>query len=151
MRLEPFWTEFLCCLNCHGLRGVKLLISDSHEGIKAAVFKVLKPTWQCSQVHSMRNALAHAGKTQRRVSAALGTVFAQDSHQAAKAQWRSVADQLCAKFPKRSAQMDEAEIEFPVFVRFPKAHWSQIYSDQPALAAQCGDEAQDQCRGNLPQ
>ena len=58
-------------------------------------------------VHFMRNALAHAGKTQRRmVSAAIGTVFVQDTPEAAKTQWRSVADQLRAKFPKLSALMD---------------------------------------------
>src|SRR5438105_11565463 len=77
---EPFWTEFLRSLNRRGLRGVKLVISDSHEGIKAAVSKVLKATWQRCRVHFMRNALAHAGKTQRRmVSAAIGTVFVQES------------------------------------------------------------------------
>jgi putative transposase len=62
---------------------VKLVISDSHEGIKAAASKVLKATWQRCRVHFMRNALAHAGKTQRRmVSAAIGTVFVQDSAEA---------------------------------------------------------------------
>jgi putative transposase len=59
---EPFWTEFLRGLNRRGLRGVKLVISDSHEGIKAAASKVLKATWQRCRVHFMRNALAHAGK-----------------------------------------------------------------------------------------
>jgi putative transposase len=65
---EPFWTEFLRSLNRRGLRGVKLVISDdSHEGIKAAASKVLKATWQRCRVHFMRNALAHAGKGQRRM------------------------------------------------------------------------------------
>ena len=82
---EPFWTEFLRSLNRRGLRGVKLVISDSHEGIKAAVSKVLKATWQRCRVHFMRNALAHAGKTQRRmVSAAIGTVFVQGTAEAPK-------------------------------------------------------------------
>ena len=77
---EPFWTEFLRSLTRRGLRGVKLVISDSHEGIKAAVAKVLKATWQRCRVQFMRNALAHANKTQRRmVSAAIATVFAQDT------------------------------------------------------------------------
>jgi putative transposase len=68
------------------------VISDSHEGTKAAVSKVLKATWQRCRVHFMRNALAHADKTQRRmVSTAIGTVFVQDSADAARAQWRSVA------------------------------------------------------------
>ena len=106
---EPFWTEFLRSLNRRGLRGVKLVISDSHEGIKAAIAKVFKATWQRCRVHFMRNALAHAGKTQRRmVSAAIGTVFVQDSADAARTQWRSVADQLRGKFPRLGVLMDEA-------------------------------------------
>ena len=72
---EPFWTEFLRSLMRRGLRGVRLVISDSHEGIKAATAKVLKASWQRCRVHFMRNALAHAPKTQRRmVSAAIATV-----------------------------------------------------------------------------
>jgi putative transposase len=63
---EPFWTEFLRSLNRRGLRGVKLVISDSHEGIKAAAAKTLKATWQRCRVHFMRNVLAYANKTQRR-------------------------------------------------------------------------------------
>jgi hypothetical protein len=129
---EPFWTEFLRSLNRRGLRGVKLVISDSHEGIKAAAAKVLKATWQRCRVHFMRNALAHAGKTQRRmVSAAIGTVFVQDSADAARAQWRSVADQLRDKFPKLGSLMDDAENDVLAFMTFPRAHWTQIYSTNP--------------------
>ncbi len=67
---EPFWTEFLRSLTRRGLRGVKLVISDAHEGLKAAIAKVLGATWQRCRVHFMRNALAHAGKTQRRIVSA---------------------------------------------------------------------------------
>ena len=129
---EPFWTDFLRSLNRRGLRGVKLVISDSHEGIKAAVSKVLKATWQRCRVHFMRNALAHAGKTQRRmVAAAIGTVFVQDTAEAARAQWRTVADQLRERFPKLGALMDDAEHDVLAFMTFPKAHWTQIYSTNP--------------------
>jgi len=129
---EPFWTEFLRSLNRRGLRGVKLVISDSHEGIKAAASKVLKATWQRCRVHFMRNALAFANKTQRRmVSAAIGTVFVQDSPEAARKQWRSVADQFRDKMPKLAACMDEAENDVLAFMTFPRSHWSQIYSTNP--------------------
>jgi len=75
---EPFWTEFLRSLTRRGLRGVKLVISDAHEGLKAAVAKVLTATWQRCRVHFIRNALAHAGKGQRQmVLALINTVFAQ--------------------------------------------------------------------------
>jgi transposase-like protein len=75
---EPFWTAFLRQLARRGLRGVKLVISDAHEGIKAAVSKLLCATWQRCRVHFMRNILAHAGKSGRRVvSAFIGTAFSR--------------------------------------------------------------------------
>lgn len=95
---EPNWTEFLRKLTHRGLRGVKLVISDAHEGIKAAVSKVLCATWQRCRVHFQRNALAHAGKSGRRVvSAFIATAFAQDTAEAASTQWRTVADQIRPK------------------------------------------------------
>ena len=109
---EPFWTEFLRSLNRRGLRGVKLEISDSHECIKAATAKVLRATWQRCRVHFMRNALAHAGKTQRRmVSAAIGTVFVQDFGQcgahAVANRGRSAASQVPL------AQVCQLSVHFP--------------------------------------
>lgn len=89
---EPFWTEFLRKLARRCLRGVKLVISfvgptvhrtvgfssSPHEGLKAAISKVLCATWQRCRVHFMRNALAHAGKSGRRVvSAFMATAFAR--------------------------------------------------------------------------
>ena len=86
-KAEPIWTEFLRKLTRRGLRGVKLVISDAHEGIKAAVSKVLSATWQRCRVHFQRNALTHAGKSGRRVvSAFIATAFAQDTPEAASAQ-----------------------------------------------------------------
>jgi putative transposase len=74
---EPFWTAFLRGLVRRGLKGTKLVISDAHEGIKAAVTRVLNTTWQRCRVHFMRNVLAHAGKNSRKVvSAFIGTAFA---------------------------------------------------------------------------
>src|SRR5436190_20193627 len=97
---EPFWVEFLRSLARRGLCGAKLVISDAHEGLKAAIVKVLGATWQRCRVHFMRNALAYAGKTQRRiVSAWVGTAFAQDDAAAARKQWREVADQARPRVP----------------------------------------------------
>jgi putative transposase len=77
---EPFWSDFLRSLTRRGLRGVKLVISDAHEGLKAAVGKVLKTTWQRCRVHFIRNALAHANKGQRQaVLAMINTIFAQET------------------------------------------------------------------------
>ena len=126
---ETFWVEFLRKLRRRGLRGVKLIVSDAHEGIKAAVAKLINATWQRCRVHTMRNALAHAGKSSRRVvSAFMATAFAQDSAEAAKAQWRRVADQLRPKLPKLAAFMDEAESDVLAYMSFPAEHWSKLHS-----------------------
>ena len=126
---ETFWTDFLRKLRRRGLRGVKLVVSDAHEGIKAAVAKLMNATWQRCRVHAMRNALAHAGKSSRRVvSAFMATAFAQDSAEAAKAQWRRVADQLRPKLPKLAGFMDEAEDDVLAYMTFPPEHWSKIHS-----------------------
>ncbi len=112
-----------------GLRGVKLVVSDAHEGIKAAAAKLMHATWQRCRVHTMRNALAHAGKSSRRVvSAFIATAFAQDSAEAAKAQWRKVADQLRSKLPKLSGFMDEAETDVLAYMAFPPDHWPKLHS-----------------------
>jgi putative transposase len=129
---ETFWTAFLRKLARRGLRGVKLVVSDAHEGIKAAVAKVLSATWQRCRVHFMRNALAHAGKSGRRVvSAFIATAFAQDDAEAARAQWRRVADQLRPKVPKLAALMDEAEPDVLAYMTFPAAHRTKLHSTNP--------------------
>jgi len=129
---ETFWTEFLRSLARRGLRGVKLVISDAHEGLKAAVAKVLHASWQRCRVHFMRNVLAHAGKSGRRVVAAfIATAFAQDDAEMARAQWRQVADQLRPKIAKLAALMDQAETDVLAFMSFPKDHRPKIHSTNP--------------------
>lgn len=93
---------------------------------------MLKAAWRRYRVHFMRNALAHAGKTQRRmVSAAIGTVIVQAPADAARAHWRSLANQLRGKFKKVGALMDEAKNDVLAFMSFPCAQWSQIDSTSP--------------------
>jgi putative transposase len=129
---EPFWTSFLRSLTRRGLRGVKLVISDAHEGLKAAAAKVFSCTWQRCKVHFLRNALAHAGKGQRQmVLALINTIFAQETPEAASDQWRTVADQLREKFPKLAEMLDAAETEVLAYLGFPKAHRTQINSTNP--------------------
>lgn len=129
---EPFWTAFLRKLTRRGLRGVKLVISDAHEGIKAAVSKLLCASWQRCRVHFMRNALAHAGKSGRRVvSAFIATAFAQETPEAASQQWRSVADQVRPKLPKLAILMDDAEPDVLAYMTFPKEHRAKLHSTNP--------------------
>jgi transposase-like protein len=89
----------------------------------------MNATWQRCRVHTMRNALAHAGKSSRRVvSAFMATAFAQESAEAARAQWRRVADQLRPKLSKLAGFMDEAEDDVLAYMDFPAEHGSKIHS-----------------------
>ncbi len=89
---ETFWTEFLRKLARRGLRGVKLVISDAHEGLKAAIARVLNATWQRCRVHLMRNLLAHAGRQGRGVASAfIATAFAQRGRRGSQSARRKVA------------------------------------------------------------
>jgi transposase-like protein len=129
---ETFWTDFLRKLARRGLRGVKLVVSDAHEGLKAAIAKVLNSSWQRCRVHFMRNVLAHAGKQGRRVvSAFIGTAFAQDDADAARIQWRQVADQLRPRVKKLAELMDEAESDVLAYMSFPSAHRPKLHSTNP--------------------
>src|SRR5260221_11385597 len=129
---ETFWTAFLRKLARRGVRGVKLVISDAHEGIKAAVSKLLCASWQRCRVHFMRNALAHAGKSGRRVvSAFIATAFAQETPEAASQQWRAVADQIRPKLPKLATLMDDAEPDVLAYMTFPREHRAKLHSTNP--------------------
>lgn len=129
---EVFWTDFLRGLARRGLRGVKLVISDAHEGIKAAVSRVFSATWQRCRVHFARNALAHAGRSGRRVvSAFIATAFAQETAGAAKAQWRKVSDQLRPTVPKLAKLMDTAEEDVLAYMSFPLQHRTKLHSTNP--------------------
>jgi putative transposase len=127
-----FWGDFLRTLKKRGLAGAKLVISDSHEGLKAAINQVLGATWQRCRVHFMRNLLAYAPKGQHSmIAAAVRTVFTQPDRATAGEAWRHVADQLRPRFPKLAAVMDEAEHDVLAFMDFPRAHWPKIYSTNP--------------------
>ena len=84
------------------------------------------------RVHFMRNALAYAGKSQRRiVSAWIGTAFAQDDAEAARKQWRDVADQARPRLPKLATLMDDAEADVLAYMGFPAQHRAKLHSTNP--------------------
>jgi putative transposase len=108
------------------------LVSPACPGLDDAIAKILGATWQRCRVHFMRNALAYAGKTQRRiVSAWVGTAFAQDDAAAASKQWREVADQARPRVPKLAALMDAAEADVLAYMGFPAQHRAKLHSTNP--------------------
>ena len=91
------------------------------------------PVGQRCHVHFMRNALAHAGKSRRRVASAfIATAFAQPDHAAASAQWRRVADQMRSKLPKLATLMDGAEEDVLAYMTLPAAHRAKRFRKRQA-------------------
>jgi putative transposase len=126
---ETFWATFLKSLVKRGLKGVRLVVSDAHEGLKAAIARVLGATWQRCRVHWMRNALAHVGKAQQSMAAAaLRQAFLQPGQEAARQTWRQVADQLRPRWPKLGKLMDDSEEDVLAYMAFPAQHRTKLHS-----------------------
>lgn len=129
---EVFWTDFLTSLKKRGLSGVKLVISDAHEGLKAAIARVFSATWQRCRVHFTRNALAHVPKAQNQVvAAALRQAFLAPDAKTAHEAWRQVADQLRQRWPKLAGLMDGAEDDVLAYMTFPAQHRAKLHSTNP--------------------
>lgn len=130
---ESFWSSFLKSLVRRGLRGVRLVISDAHEGLKAAISRVLTgATWQRCRVHWMRNALAYVPKGQHTmVAAALRQAFLQSDPAAARQTWRHVADQLRDRWSKLAGLMDDSEYDVLAYMGFPAQHRVKLHSTNP--------------------
>ena len=129
---ETFWADFLRSLTRRGLRGVQMVISDAHEGLKAAARKVLGAGWQRCRVHFQRNLLARVGKTSKpMVSAVVKTVFAEKDRDQAHARWREVADNLRDRFRDVAELMDEAEHDVLAYMAFDESLRSKLHSTNP--------------------
>ena len=130
---RAFWTAFLRSLVKRGLKGVRLVISDAHEGLKQAISTVLSgTTWQRCRVHFMRNLLATVPHGAREAIAAIvRTVFAQPDHGSALTQLRKVADGLRSRFPKAAAVLEEAAEDILAYRHLPLEHQRQLHSTNP--------------------
>ena len=129
---ETFWSTFLKSMLRRGLRGVKLVVSDAHEGLKAAIRRVMGASWQRCRVHWMRNALAYVPKGQQSmVSAALRQAFIQPDRAGARQTLRHVADQLRVKWPKLGAFIDDSEADVLAHMDFPTQHRTKVHSTNP--------------------
>jgi len=128
-----FWTDFLRQLVARGLKGVLLVISDSHVGLQEAIRAVFSgASWQRCRVHFMRNLLAYVPKHfQSMVAAAVRTVFAQPDQQAARRQLAVVVENLRQQFPRAARMLQDAEDDILAYMAFPTEHWRQLHSTNP--------------------
>ena len=128
-----FWTAFLRSLRQRGLRGVRLVVSDHHLGLKEAIEKVfVGASWQRCRVHFLRNALAGVPKQKAQmVAAAIKTIFAQPDRAHVHRQLDEVAATLRSTFPDTARLLEEAREDLCAFATFPIAHWTKIWSTNP--------------------
>jgi putative transposase len=127
---EAFWTRFLRDLVRRGLGGVRLVVSDSHEGLKTAIAKVLSATqWQRCRVHFMRNLLSSVPRAaQETVAAFVRTIFYQPDHATALAHLQQVTGMLRPRFPDAADLLEDAAEDVLAHMHFPPEHRRRLHS-----------------------
>jgi len=124
-----FWVDFLRSLTRRGLKNVKLVISDAHEGLKSAISQVMGATWQRCRVHTMRNLLSRVPKAQQsRVATMIREVFVQPTQAKAREMWRAIAASAHNAIPKLTDAMNAAEDDVLAYMTFPAAHRAKLHS-----------------------
>ena len=128
-----FWTEFLRSLRARGLKGVRLVISDQHLGLKKAVEAVMVgSSWQRCRVHFMRNVLARVKRTNTHmVIAAIQTIFAQPDATSVREQFDRIVITLEGQFPDVATMLCDAKEDLLAFSAFPESHWRKVWSSNP--------------------
>jgi putative transposase len=128
-----FWTEFLRSLRARGLKGVRLVISDQHLGLKQGVETVMVGSaWQRCRVHFMRNVLAKVSRSNTHmVIAAIQTIFAQPDAQAVREQFNRIVATLEDQFADVAAMLCSAQEDLLAFSAFPESHWRKVWSTNP--------------------
>jgi transposase-like protein len=128
-----FWLQFLRSLVARGLGGVRLVVSDAHLGLKSAIAAVLQgASWQRCRVHFIRNALALVPKSAAAmVATTIRTVFVQVEADAAREQWRRIADGFRPRYERLADLLDAAEADVLAYLACPREHWRQIWSNNP--------------------
>ena len=129
---EAFWRSFLRGLVKRGLRGVQLVVSDAHAGLKAAIAQTLDCPWQRCTVHFLRETLGHIRKDQQgMVAALLRPIFNAADRDAARELAGDALERLRKPLPKVAALLEEAEEDLLAFYSFPLMHWPKLRSTNP--------------------
>ena len=129
---EAFWTEFLFSLKARGLDGVRMCVSDAHQGLRAAIARVLGCRWQRCTVHFLRDMLGHCGRSQQpMIAAAIRQIFRADDDTQARERLVEVVDRLAGPAPKVARLLDEAADDLLGFYSFPSEHWPKLRSTNP--------------------
>jgi putative transposase len=127
------WLAFLRGLRARGLKGVELVISDAHPGLKDAIASVLRgAAWQRCRTHFVRNMLTRVPKAAHAIVASyVRTIFMQADAESVREQHARTVEQLRTRFPKAAGMLADVADELLAFTAFPKEHWRQIWSNNP--------------------
>jgi transposase-like protein len=126
------WREFLLRLKRRGLHGVGLVISDAHEGLKAAIARVLACPWQRCTVYFVRDMDQHVRRDQRGlIGAALREIFNAENQTQARERATQVLARLESISPKVCELLEEAEEDLIAFYALPRDHWTKLRSTNP--------------------
>jgi transposase-like protein len=129
---EAFWTEFLFSLKARGLDGVRLCVSDAHQGLRNAIARVLGCRWQRCTVHFLRDMLGHCGRAQQpMIATAIRQVFQADDGPQARERLGEVVDRLAGPAPKVARLLEDAAEDLLGFYAFPSEHWPKLRSTNP--------------------
>jgi transposase-like protein len=129
---EAFWTEFLHSLRARGLHGVRLVVSDAHQGLRNAIARVLDAPWQRCTVHFLRDMLGHVAKAQQpMIATAIRQIFNAPDDQEARQRLGDVCERLQGPAPKVARLLEDAEPDLLAFYAFPKDHWPKLRSTNP--------------------
>ena len=127
------WLAFLRGLRARGLKGIELVVSDAHPGLKDAIASVLRgAAWQRCRTHFIRNLLTRVPKAAHGIVATyVRTIFAQPDAESVRAQHARTVEHLRGRFPRAADMLADAAEELLAFTAFPKEHWRQIWSNNP--------------------
>ena len=128
------WTAFLRGLVARGLAGVRMVVSDAHQGLKEAIQAVLEgASWQRCRTHFMRNLLATVPRhAQPMVASLVRTIFAQERAEDAWAQLERVVAQLQqGRFSDAAKLLTDAAPDILAYTAFPKDTWKKLWSNNP--------------------
>jgi putative transposase len=129
---EAFWTEFLFSLKARGLTGVRLCVSDAHQGLRNAIARVLGCRWQRCTVHFLRDMLGHVGRGQQpMIATAIRQIFNADTREEARERLADVVERLGTPAPKVARLLEDASDELLAFYDFPGEHWPKLRSTNP--------------------
>src|SRR6187455_3007159 len=127
------WLGFFRDLSARGLAGVKLVTSDAHAGLLAAIGATLPgASWQRCRTHYATNLMAITPRSSWPwVRTLLHSVFDQPDSESVGAQYDRIIDALADKLPKVAEHLEDARADLLAFTAFPKQIWRQIWSNNP--------------------